>query len=290
MLSSDFSARLEVYVSQWKREGEDKTMQIECIHFDLDSVLYIPIDFLENTLRLVVGAMIENGLQADMDDALKKLHEIRRADSNARDHFNRLCLHYNGNEDPIVIAAGVEKFWDCKAGGMITAPGAYNVLEQLSRNYPLTIISNGSPVKQAGKMTRLGLSRFFGGLKPRKGIWKHSFYATDDPARAKPKSDLWEAARHDLRFSYEKSLMVGDRYWTDMLGAKRLGMTTVKISQGEHQDETADEACDAHANDLRNIFDNPLAQEEALRLMQPDFTISKLVEVLDVVAFLEKRR
>jgi FMN phosphatase YigB (HAD superfamily) len=273
----------------WNRKKEGKNVKIECIHFDLDSVLYIPIDFLENALRLVVGAMVEHGLQASMDAALDKLHQIRRADSNARDHFNRLCLHFNGNEDPIIIAAGVEKFWDCKAGGMITAPGAYNVLEQLSRNYPLTIISNGPPVKQAGKVTRLGLARFFSGLKPQQGIWKHSFYATDDPARAKPKPDLWETARDDLRFSYEKCLMIGDRYWTDMLGAKRLGMTTVKINQGEHRHEKVEEVCAAHENDLQNLFDPPLSRKEAARLMQPDFTIHNLAELLDVVNLLEKR-
>lgn len=265
-------------------------MKIECIHFDLDSVLYIPIDFLENTLRLVVGAMLEHGLQAGMDDAIEKLHEIRRVDSNARDHFNRLCMHYNGTEDPIVIAAGVEKFWDCKAGGMITAPGAHDVLERLSRHYPLTIISNGPPVKQAGKITRLGLARFFVGTHPRQGVWKHSFYATDNPERAKPKPDLWEAARHDLHFSHDKCLMIGDRYWNDMLGAKRLGMTTVKISQGEHQRETAAEACAAHENDLKYLFAPPLAKEEAVRLMQPDFIINNLAEILDVVALLEKRQ
>ena len=264
-------------------------MKIECIHFDLDSVLYIPIDFLENTLRLVVGAMRENGLQASMDEALRKLHEIRRADSNARDHFNRLCLHFNGSEDPIIIAAGVEKFWDCKAGGMITAPGAHDVLERLSRNYPLTIISNGPAVKQAGKITRLGLARYFADPHSRQGIWKHSFYATDDPDRAKPKPDLWEAARHDLNLTHEKCLMIGDRYWTDMLGAKRLGMTTVKISQGEHQHETAEEVCAVHENDLQSIFDNPLTKEEAIKLMQPDFTVNHLIEILDIVALLEKK-
>jgi len=264
-------------------------VKIECIHFDLDSVLYIPSDFLENTLRLVVGVMIEYGLQASMDDALKKLHEIRRANSNAQDHFNRLCLHCNGNEDPIVIAAGVEKYWDCKAGGMMTAPGAHDVLERLSQQYPLTLISNGPPVKQAGKITRLGLARFFASYDPQQGTWKHFFYATDDPERAKPKPDLWETARHDLHFSHEKSIMIGDRYWTDMLGAKRLGMTTVKINQGEHQHETVEQVCAAHEDALGSLFDKPLSKNEAINLMQPDFTLKNLAEVLDVVALLEKK-
>ena len=44
--------------------------------------------------------------------------------------------------------------------------------------------------------------------------------------------------RQDVSFAFENAIMVGDRLWADMLGAKMLGMTTVKINQGEHRFET----------------------------------------------------
>ena len=57
--------------------------KIACIHFDLDSVLYVPSDFLETALQMSVNAMIQVGLRAEQDRALSKLKAIRSLDSNS---------------------------------------------------------------------------------------------------------------------------------------------------------------------------------------------------------------
>ncbi|MBU0481308.1 MAG: HAD family hydrolase [Proteobacteria bacterium] len=257
-------------------------MEIQCIHFDLDSVLYIPATFLKNTLGLAVKTMIEHGLRAEPAEALHTLREIRSVDSNAGDHFDRLCKFYNGVEDPIIIASGVEKYWDCKSGNMMAAPGAYSVLEALSHTYRLTIVSNGRPVKQAAKLVRLDLARFFTFHDPDRDIQLNLFYATDDPARAKPYPYLWEQAQRERPYSFEKALMVGDRYWADILGAKLLGMTTVKIQQGEHRHETIE---DAYRKNSRSPFlsGSKKDREEILAAMIPDFTIETLQELPAVI-------
>jgi HAD superfamily hydrolase (TIGR01549 family) len=261
-------------------------MKTDCIHFDLDSVLYIPSSFLENTLKLAVKVMIENGLRADFAEALAKLKEIRAIDSNASDHFDKLCQYFNGRIDPIVIASGVEKYWDCKSGNMMAAPHAHYVLGNLSQNCPLSIISNGRPVKQAAKLVRLGLSHFFTHYDPLKGVYERFFYATDDPALEKPNPFLWEKARQDINFSYDHAIMVGDRYWADMLGAKRLGMTTVKINQGEHRDETIVAAYEKNISNasISGITEN---REKILAAMQPDYIINSLEELPAIVRSLE---
>jgi FMN phosphatase YigB (HAD superfamily) len=261
-------------------------MKIECIHFDLDSVLYIPAAFLENTLKLTVKVMIENGLRADFDEALAKLREIRAADSNAGDHFDRLCEFYNNRTDPIIIASGVEKYWDCKSGNMMAAPHAHYVLGSLSQQYPLSIISNGRPVKQAAKLVRLGLAHFFAHYDNRKGVYERFFYATDDPALVKPNPYLWERARQDIGFSFDHGVMVGDRYWADMLGAKLLGMTTIKIDQGEHQHETILEAYEKNRTTSSQSGITG-SEEEIMAAMQPDYIIKSLEELPAVVAVID---
>ena len=262
-------------------------MNIECIHFDLDSVLYIPAAFLENTLNLTTRVMIENGLQADFEQALAKLHEIRSEDSNAGNHFDLLCEHFNGTLDPMIIASGVEKYWDCKAGNMMAAPHAHYVLGRLAQNYPLSIISNGRPVKQAGKLIRLELAHFFTRYDSDKGVYKRFFYATDDPAKAKPHPSLWLQSRQDVSFAFENALMVGDRYWAELLGAKLLGMTTVKINQGEHRFETIAQAFEKNRHMIEKLFDTPPTQETIMGLMQPDFEINSLEDLLGVVKQIE---
>ncbi|MCG2777094.1 MAG: hypothetical protein L6406_15595, partial [Desulfobacterales bacterium] len=86
--------------------------KIECINFDLDSVLYIPSEFLETALRMSVKAMMQTGLKASLNEALQKLIEIRFLNSNAKNHFNELCFYFNKKYDPLIIAAGIEKYWD----------------------------------------------------------------------------------------------------------------------------------------------------------------------------------
>lgn len=120
-------------------------MKIDCIHFDLDSVLYLPSDFLAAALRLSVRAMIQYGLKASLDEALAKLEEIRRQDANAADHFDRLCLYFNGAYEAVIIAAGVEKYWDAKQGNMMVSPDAHFVLNHLSQRYPLTLLQLMEP-------------------------------------------------------------------------------------------------------------------------------------------------
>ena len=262
-------------------------MKIECIHFDLDSVLYIPAAFLENTLSLAVRVMIENGLQADFEQALARLHEIRSEDSNAGNHFDMLCEHFNGNLDPLIIASGVEKYWDCKSGNMMAAPHAHYVLGRLAQNYPLSIISSGRPVKQAGKLIRLELAHFFTRYDSEKGVYKRFFYATDDPAKAKPHPYLWQQSQQDVSFTFENAIMVGDRSWADMLGAKLLGMTTVKINQGEHRFETIAQAYEKNAFMIDKLFDTPPARETVMGLMQADYEIDSLEDLLGVIKEIE---
>jgi len=255
-------------------------MKIQCIHFDLDSVLYLPADFLQIALKLSVRAMIQYGLKAGHQEALEKLLAIRSEDSNGADHFDRLVHHFNSEYDPVIIAAGVEKYWDSKQSNMLCASNAFFVLSILSRSYPLTIVTNGIPVKQAGKLIRLGLCPFFIDFAPRSGIGRKRIYATVRPHEMKPHPFLWEKAQRELGFEYNRCLMVGDRYWTDMLGAKRLGMTTVKINQGEHHNESREKALQ------RGLATRPQLREEAkilLQQMEPDFVIDDLTELFAII-------
>lgn len=259
--------------------------KIQCINFDLDSVLYIPSDFLETTLLMSVKAMIQAGLKADLHDALVKLTEIRSGDSNAKDHFDKLCLFFNKRYDPLVIAAGIEKYWDCKIGNMTSAPETILVLNILYRQYPLCIISNGPPLKQAGKIVRLGLAHFFSKYDENLKFKEHYFYATSEKMKQKPFPFLWFESSRDIGYPFENAVMVGDRYWEDIFGANRLGMVTVKLNRGRHAEETIEEAFDkAVGTDVaKEYFLKEHSGDEILGLMEPDYTIDNLQELIGLL-------
>ena len=220
-------------------------MKIDCIYFDLDS--------------------------------------IRKEDANAGDHFDRLCGHCNGEVDPIIVAAGVEKYRDSKQANMMAAPHAQLVLGRLAARYPLAVISNGIPVKQAAKLVRLGLSHYFTRFDSSGNILARHFFATYEAGRMKPAPYLWEEARKVMGYEFANSVMIGDRFWADILGAKRLGMRTVKVDQGGHSQETSEEAY-RNAVTIPELFPEEISMQEAGRLMTPDATVKGLIELETVLA------
>ena len=263
--------------------------KIACVNFDLDSVLYVPSDFLETALLMSVNAMIQVGLRADQETAIERLKKIRSRDSNAKDHFDQLCYQLNGRYDPIIIAAGVEKYWDCKISLMTSAPEANPILSALYSKYPLAIITNGPPIKQAGKIIRLGLSHFFSRYDKDMNLHRHYFYVSDDRQKQKPYPHLWQRAQKDVGFDFSRAIMVGDRFLYDIFGAKRLGMITVKVNQGGHADETIDEALAAYVRleTEHHFFSKEHSPEDVRGMMIPDYTISHLKELKGVVAEIE---
>ena len=264
-------------------------MRIDSILFDLDSVLYDPAEFLDATLALSVKAMIEQGLDAKVDPALQELKEIRKPDSNAGDHLNRLCRFFNGHEDPLIIAAGVEKYWDCKIGNMSPVEGAHHILKSLSRKYPLALISNGVPIKQAGKLVRLGLGSYFTDYDDDYRVIARHLYFSVEPDKVKPHAFLFEQAQKEIGFSYSNTVMIGDRLWIDVLGANRLGMTSIHMLKGAHSNETPQDIYEKKkiSGELEQVCAGA-SKEEIFELLKPDYQVATLYEAEKVIAQIEK--
>jgi FMN phosphatase YigB (HAD superfamily) len=263
--------------------------KIACIHFDLDSVLYVPSNFLETALQMSINAMIQVGLKAEKETALSTLKAIRSLDSNGKDHFNQLCFHFNNEHDPIIIATGVEKYWDCKISLMASTPEANPILNALYSKCPLTLITNGPPIKQAGKVIRLSLNHFFSRYDNKMNLRKHYFYASDKSKEQKPYPDLWLQAQKDIGFDFSRAIMVGDRYLQDIFGAKRLGMITIKVNQGGYTDENIDEAFVAYQRlEAKHPFFSREHSPDRVRCMMiPDYTICHLKELEGVIDGIE---
>ncbi len=264
--------------------------KIEGINFDLDSVLYVPSEFLETTLLMSIKAMIQTGLKASLIDAMEKLKEIRTFDSNAKDHFDQLCLYFNRSNDPLIIAAGVERYWDCKIGIMTSAPESSVILSTFFNRYPLSIISNGPPLKQAGKIVRLGLAHYFSQYDADLSVQRHLFYCTSERDRVKPHPYLWQQSQKDIGYRFTRAVMVGDRYWNDIFGANRLGMRTIKINQGAHALETIEEVFEREWQNraTRTFFSKYHSEDEVKALMEPDHVVDSLKEIERVVLEIEK--
>ncbi len=95
-------------------------------------------------------------------------------------------------------------------------PGARVVLDQLHHKYKMAIITNGFREVQVDKLIQSGLEKYFdkviiseevGAQKPHKKIFEHAVKSMNAPKR--------------------KSLMIGDSWDADILGARQFGMDQV---------------------------------------------------------------
>ena len=92
------------------------------------------------------------------------------------------------------------------------------VLEKLQGKYKLAVLSNGDSTVQHNKIRHVGIEKYF-----------DEIIVTGDLGVHKPETGPFEYAMKKLGVTPEETLMVGDVFATDILGAYRAGIKTVWI-------------------------------------------------------------
>ena len=95
-------------------------------------------------------------------------------------------------------------------------PGAIELLEYLRPKYNLYILSNGFKELQSRKMQTAGIDRYFDAL-----------ILSEDIGVNKPDSRLYEHAMRKTASEPQESLMIGDMFDTDIVGAANFGMDSI---------------------------------------------------------------
>lgn len=95
-------------------------------------------------------------------------------------------------------------------------PGAIELLEYLRPRYRMYILSNGFKELQAHKMRTAGIDKFFDAL-----------ILSEDIGVNKPNPELYEYALKKSNSKLEESIMIGDMFDTDIVGAANIGMDQI---------------------------------------------------------------
>lgn len=98
-------------------------------------------------------------------------------------------------------------------------PHTMEVLNYLTDNYSLHVITNGFQEVQLTKMEKSGISHFF-----------DSVITSDSAGAQKPKSAIFEYALSKNNARKKDSIMVGDDLNVDIIGAKQFGMDQVYLN------------------------------------------------------------
>ncbi len=95
-------------------------------------------------------------------------------------------------------------------------PGAIELLEYLSPKYRMYILSNGFKELQSRKMHTAGIDGYFDAV-----------ILSEDIGVNKPDSRLYRHALDHTTSALEESIMIGDMFDTDIVGAANIGMDSI---------------------------------------------------------------
>ncbi len=194
---------------------------IKAVFFDIDDTLYDTSGFAKLARKAALNAMIDAGLPLSHDDAYTLLREIiKEKGSNYDRHLNVLTKRVFGEEKPLLIAIGMITYHNVKFALLRLFPETMSTLIHLkAHGYHLGVISNGLTIKQYEKLVRLGLHHFF-----------DSVVTSQQANVEKPDIAIFEMAMEKMGCKAENSIMIGNSFSDDILGAINAGMSAVYLT------------------------------------------------------------
>jgi putative hydrolase of the HAD superfamily len=194
---------------------------IKAVFFDIDDTLYDTSGFAELARKAALNVMIDAGLPLTSQEAYILLREIiKEKGSNYDKHFNVLTKRVFGKENPLLIALGMITYHNVKFALLRLFPDTIPLLIYLKKKgYRLGVISNGLTIKQWEKLIRLGLYHFFDEV------------VTSEEAKVeKPDNEIFNLAMSRMDCEPNMSVMVGNKFREDIMGAINVGMTGILVN------------------------------------------------------------
>jgi len=199
--------------------------RIEHIFFDLDHTLW---DFDRNSKLAFEALFKSHGITINLKEFLeiyepinfeywKKYREERVSKQELRrgrflDAFQPFGITYN-NDDLDALA---NSYINELPKNNFLFEGVNDILSYLSRKYILHIITNGFEEVQHLKLENSGISSFF-----------KTVTTSEEVGLKKPNPIIFHKALEKAKTTPNVSLMVGDTFEADILGAEAVGMETL---------------------------------------------------------------
>lgn len=194
---------------------------MELIIFDLDDTL---VDTWSATfpasLDGCIDAMVKSGLDLkDKSKGVKRLAEINENSINTSEALTRYLLELGVNPE-LYVEIGKRAIYDFDLSNRIRPlPGVLNLLYELkSTSIDLAIVTRGGKHRQLRKIKYAGIDI---------SLFKY-FFSVDDYDKTEPYKKIIELSG----CSPNSTLIVGDRYKTDLVPGKNIGASVVWIPHG----------------------------------------------------------
>lgn len=203
-------------------------MNIKHVFFDLDHTLW---DFDKNSKLTFQEIFEEQKIQLEINKFLKvympinlKYWRLFREDKISKSdlRFNRLkevfvALNYNASDDLIIKIS--EDYIKYLPKYNYLFEGAIEVLGYLKEKYQLHIITNGFEEVQKLKIKNSGIDAYF-----------NEIITSESLGSKKPNPEIFEFALMKAKAIPQNSIMIGDSYEADIIGALNANMLAIHFS------------------------------------------------------------
>ncbi len=198
---------------------------IKHIFFDLDHTLW---DFDKNSKLALAALFSQYGISLELSKFLKvyepvnyaywarfRIEQVTKTElrrGRLRDSFAPFGLTFTDGE----LDAMSETYIDELPKNNHLFDGVIETLEELHARYSLHIITNGFHQVQHDKLCKSGLKDYF-----------ESVTTSEEVGVKKPNPIIFRKALEKARAQPQTSVMVGDTFEADILGAEAVGMDTL---------------------------------------------------------------
>jgi putative hydrolase of the HAD superfamily len=241
---------------------------IKLIGFDLDDCLFDSTGLSERARIKGIDAMINLGLKLDREKAIEILKEIvKEYGSNFSKHYDYFIRRLNAlenfsisfNEQYKYIGAAVMAYHKEKIDSISLYGDVNPCLKRIrAMGIKSAIISDGIPIKQYEKILRLEIDKLI-----------DLVVITDEIGIRKPNPMLFNYFLHKFGVKGYETIYVGDNIEKDIIPAKMNQIHSIYIHRG-------------------GKYDFPLSDLNLPEKSMPDYEISQLYEIFDIVSDLNK--
>ena len=206
------------------------------LFFDLDNTLW---DFTTNSRLAMKQTMEQNGLMIRLDSFDTFFHQYEQINHSLWNDYHskkitkqKLIIdRFSKSLQPYGIHnydwIEVNRFYlENMALQTQLFPGTIETLTALkSKGYQMHIITNGFREVQHSKLINCGLSRFF-----------TKVFISEDIHTTKPHRQIFEHALKSTNALKKRSIMIGDSWETDIIGALEFGMDQIMfLNMGKNE-------------------------------------------------------
>jgi putative hydrolase of the HAD superfamily len=189
-----------------------------------------------------MGLWWGEGLWGDFRGDGDGLRAVRELAPRFRREVWRDALAACAVHDDTLAADLGDAYRDARRAGELVDPEATAVLDDLSRDHRLALVTNGAPDVQGEKIVRADLGRYFSAI-----------IVSAEVGVGKPDPRIFRIALDEIGETAASAVMIGDSVPRDVAGARNAGVRSIWIDRGQAWSRAEEPVPDARIRALSEI-------------------------------------